>query len=115
MRGQTCRRRLHCLASQKGRQRGERKADAAFRQQDAQFVERAADAFLRGVFVGAERGADGPQIPLLKETQQDSLAVRIVEIVDGFVEDGRDSLPRRIAGLKQSIHCDGLAFGSVLI
>ena len=63
------------------------------RQQIAEFINRAAHSFLRGVIAHAERRADGAEIALLEIAEHHRVAIFVSEFIDGVVEEGRDFLP----------------------
>src|SRR6202042_1497333 len=86
------------------------KGDAAIFEERTEFFEGAGDALLGGVFAGAEGFANGTQVALLIEAQEDGGTVLGAELVDGVVEDRRELGEVGCGVVGKGVHGDGLPF-----
>jgi uncharacterized membrane protein len=94
-----------------GGEGGGGEGQAAAEEARAELVEGAGDAFLGGVFVGAEGGADLTEVFVLKEAEDDGGAIRGGKGGDGFVEVGLDVGPSGVGRLHGGDFLGGLFAG----
>lgn len=99
------------VGGERGGEGGGGGGEAALREKGAEAVERAADGFLRGVFGGAERGADFAQAFAFEVAEQEGGAVAFGERFHRGVEEGLDTRPVAGAGVHGGDFHRGLLAG----
>ena len=82
-------------------------------EQDTQFFQRAAHALLCSIITDPQHGADGPEVMPFEKSQQDGLAIRRFQPVNGFIQYRRELLPHGIRFIVKCIHFGRLLFASL--
>ena len=98
------------FARQRRSQRPGGIGDAAMFQEGVELFQGATHPFLRRGLIAPQRVADGTKVESLKKAKQNGRAVRGTELVDRFVEYGRNPGQARLRVILERIHFHGLPF-----